>query len=345
MSMTTSPSRRRILISSPDVVEVVSEALPDLGADEALVSLLVAGVCGSDTHAMRGHHPQMKLPYYPGHEVVGIVTAVGSGVTNLPVGTRVTPEPTLPCGECKMCRTYRSNVCDNLQFFGCGYREGGMADLFTVPADRLHVIPDDMSDLQAALIEPLATPVHAVRLAGDITGKTVAILGCGTIGLLVLAVAKYRGARKVVMTDVLESKRLLARDLGADAVVDAADPDVAARVRQEFGETADVVFDCVSIQSTFDSAVDMVGKGGTIVVVGVPQKPVLVPLSDIQDRQVRIQGAATYLPEDYADATEIIHSGAVNPDRMITSSYPMSAAAAAFAASSGGLEVKVVLTA
>ena len=345
MSSSTPPTRRRVHIPSPDVVEIVSEALPELGDDEALVSMLVAGVCGSDTHAMHGHHPQMKLPYYPGHEVVGVVEAVGRNVTAVTVGMRVTPEPTLPCGECKMCRTGRENICDNLEFFGCGFREGGMADVFTVRADRLHTIPDDMTDLDAALIEPLATPVHAVRLAGDVEGKTVAILGAGTIALLVLATVRYRGARRVVMTDVLESKRALALKLGADAVLDAADPDVAAQVVAQLGETADFVFDCVSIQPTFDSAVEMVGKGGTIVVVGVPQKSVVVPLPTLQDRQVRVQGAATYVAEDYADATEIIRSGAVSTSDMISSSYPMAESAAAFAASAGGHEVKVVITA
>lgn len=345
MSSSTDRSRRRVIITSPDVVEVVTEAVPEVGADEALVSLLVSGVCGSDTHAMHGHHPAMKLPYYPGHEVVGIVEAVGSNVTGLAVGTRVTPEPTLPCGHCKMCRSNRENVCENLEFFGCGFREGGMADLFTVRADRLHVVPDDLSDLAAALIEPLATPVHAVRLAGDIEGKTVVILGAGTIALLVLATAKFRGARTIVMTDVLDSKRALALKLGADAVVDAADPNVAALVIAELGETADFVFDCVSIQPTFDSAVDMIGKGGTIVIVGIPQKPILVPMATLQDRQNRIQGAATYIAEDYADAIEIIRSGGVSVEDMISSTYPISDAQNAFMASAGGLEVKVIITA
>lgn len=345
MTTTFPGSRRRVHIPSPDLVEIVSEEVPPVGAHEALVRMIVAGVCGSDTHAMHGHHPQMKLPYYPGHEVVGIVEAVGEAVSGLAVGARVTPEPTLPCGECKMCRTGRENVCENLEFFGCGFREGGMADVFTVRADRLHVIPDDLTDLQAALIEPLATPVHAVRLAGDLRGKTVAILGAGTIALLVLAVARYRGASRIVMTDVLESKRQLALDLGADAALDAADPDIAVAVIAELGETADVVFDCVSIQPTVDSAIEMVGKGGTVVIVGVPQKPVTLPLPTIQDRQVRLQGAATYVAEDYTDAIEIIRSGAVSTDTMISSSYPMAESAAAFAASAGGREVKVVITA
>ena len=112
--------------------------------------------------------PFSSRPYYPGHEVVGAVVAVADGVGNVAIGDRVTIEPTLPCWHCKSCRTGKENLCENLQFFGCGYREGGMADVFSAPAARLHKVPDDFTDFQAALIEPLATPVHAVRLAGDL---------------------------------------------------------------------------------------------------------------------------------------------------------------------------------
>lgn len=343
--MTSIPSsRRRARASAINVVEIVEEPTPEIAEHEALVSMLVSGVCGSDTHALHGRHPMMPLPYYPGHEVVGIVEAVGSAVTAVAVGDRVTPEPTLPCGECKMCTTGRSNVCDNLQFFGCGFREGGMADLFSVDASRLHIIPAELSNEQAAIIEPLATPVHALRLAGDVAGKTVVVLGCGTIGLLVLAAARHRGARAVVMTDMIESKRDLALRAGADAVFDASSPELSANVQGYFGETADFVFDCVSVQSTLDSAFAMVGKGGTVVVVGVPQKPVTVPLPDIQDKQIRLQGAATYLAEDYAEATEIIRSGGVSADIIISNTFPLAQAAEAFAAATSGTEVKVLVT-
>jgi threonine dehydrogenase-like Zn-dependent dehydrogenase len=146
------------------------------------------------------------------------------------------------------------------------------------------------------------------------------------------------------MIDVLESKRALALKLGADAVVDAAKPNVAKLVTAEFGETADFVFDCVSIQSTFDSAFEMIGKGGTIIIVGIPQKPILVPMATLQDRQNRIQGAATYGAEAYADAIEIIRSGGVSVDDMISTTFPLSEAHKAFMASAGGNEVKVLIT-
>jgi 2-desacetyl-2-hydroxyethyl bacteriochlorophyllide A dehydrogenase len=257
----------------------------------------------------------------------------------------VTVEPTLPCWTCKQCRAGRQNLCENLRFFGCVHDQGGMADYFTVPANRLHVLPDELDDRQALLIEPLSTPVHAVRLAGPLRGRAVAVLGAGTIGLLVLAAALHDGASRVVVTDVLDGKRRRALALGAAAAVDAARPDVVGAVREALGESADVVFDCVSVQRTVDQAIAMALKGGTVVVVGVPTGRVEVPLPVVQDEQIRIQGSATYLPEDYRRSIELLLAGAVRPQDMITGEYPLERVAEAFDASSSGAHVKVVVTA
>jgi threonine dehydrogenase-like Zn-dependent dehydrogenase len=169
--MTREQTRRRVYISAPDVVEVRTEAVPVPRPGEALVEMSVSGVCGSDKAGAHGEHAFLSPPYYPGHEVVGVVCEVGDDVYEVVAGDRVTVEPTLVCGHCKPCRREAENLCENLEFFGCGYREGGMADVFSVPASRLHKVPAGFSDYQAALIEPLATPVHAVRLAGDLAGK------------------------------------------------------------------------------------------------------------------------------------------------------------------------------
>ncbi|MFV0406885.1 MAG: zinc-binding dehydrogenase [Propioniciclava sp.] len=332
------------VIARPAGIALVEEAVPTPRADEVQVQTVVVGICGSDLHAVAGHHPFVPLPYQPGHEVVGIVRRVGADVADISVGDRITVEPTLPCWECKMCLTGRSNVCERLRFFGCGYEQGGMAEFFTIPANRIHLVPDALTDLQAALIEPLATPVHAVRLSGDVHGQAVAIIGAGTIGLLTLAAARHAGARTVVMTDLLASKRERARRLGADAVFDGARPDLVAAMRAELGESADVVFDCVAVQSTIDQAVPLATKAGTVVVVGVPAKPVTIPLPEIQDLQVRIQGSATYLPQDYDTAMDIIAAGLVRPEDLITAEYRLDRVAEAFQAARSGDEVKVVLT-
>ncbi|CAA9343023.1 MAG: hypothetical protein AVDCRST_MAG48-3767 [uncultured Friedmanniella sp.] len=342
-STPTSPMRR--VVVSPGRIDVVAAEVPRPADGEVLVQTVLAGICGTDTHAAIGQHPFVPLPYRPGHEVVGVVRALGPDAGVLRPGDRVTLEPTLPCWHCKMCRTGRSNLCENLQFFGCGWEQGAMADYFTVPAHRLHRVPDAVGDLDATLIEPLSAPVHAVRLAGDLTGAAVAVLGCGTIGLLTLAAVRRAGARAVVMTDPLPVKRELALRLGADAVVDARAQDVVGQVRAALGESADAVFDCVASRFTVPQAVGMALKAGTVVVVGVPAGDVEVPLALVQDQQVRLQGSATYLPEDIAVATAMVTAGEVRAADLVTAQFPVEDVAAAFAASASGAHVKVVLTA
>ena len=335
---------QRVIVSS-DGVSVVAAEVPRPGPGEVLVRTAVAGVCGSDTHALAGSHPFIELPYAPGHEVCGTVEAVGSAVTAVTVGQRVTLEPFLPCWECKQCRAGRQNVCERLRFFGCAHDQGGMAGLFTVDQRRLHVVPDELDWLTAAFIEPLGTPVHAVGLAGGVRDKAVAILGAGTIGILTVQVARAYGARRVVVTARSAASRERALAFGADAVVDATSPSAAADVRDALGESADVVFDCVAEQSTTDQALAMVMKAGTVVVVGVPPADVTIPLPLIQDAQLRIQGSATYLPVDFTEAMRLLVAGEVDVSAMVTATHPLENAAAAFADAASGRHLKVLLTA
>ena len=334
---------RRVVIY-PGRIAVEAADVPAPGPNEALVRTLAAGVCGSDLHAAHGRHPFVSLPYRPGHEVVGVVEVAGSAVEGYVPGQRVIVEPDLPCWTCKMCTSGRENLCENLQFFGCGYPQGGMADYFTLAANRLHPVPDTLDDPTAAIIEPLSTPVHAVRLAGDVAGRAVAVLGAGTIGLFTLAVLRAHGAGKVVSTDPNLAKRERAEALGADATIDARAPDVAPQVREALGGSADIVFDCVAIQSSMDQAIAIADKGGTVRVVGVPAREVTVPLPIVQDHQIRIQGSATYLPEDYAESVVLLGRGAVRTADFVTATRPLDQVAEAFELASSGNHVKVLVT-
>ena len=334
---------RRVVVH-PGHIAIEQAEIPAPDPAEVLVRSVVSGVCGSDTHAAHGRHPFVSLPYHPGHEVVGVVESVGAEVSGIAVGDRVTAEPDLPCWHCKMCTTGRQNLCEDLRFFGCGYEQGGMADYFTLPANRLHVVPDGLDFRTASLIEPLSTPVHAVRIAGEVAGRTAVVLGAGTIGLLLLSVLRARGVGRVVVTDPLADKRDRATALGADVVVDALADDVVAQVREALGESADVVFDCVAIQSSVNQAIAMADKGGTVVIVGVPAADVTVPLPIIQDHQIRIQGSATYLPEDYADSISLLESGAVRAADFVTATRPLEQVAEAFELSSSGHQIKVLVT-
>jgi 2-desacetyl-2-hydroxyethyl bacteriochlorophyllide A dehydrogenase len=337
-------SMRRV-VAYPGQIAVEEAEIPAPGPNEALVRMLAAGVCGSDLHAAHERHPFVPLPYRPGHEAVGIIETTGSAVEGLTPGQRIIVVPYLPCWTCKMCVSGRENLCENLAFFGCGYPQGGMADYFTLAADRLYPVPDALDDHTAALIEPLSTPVHAVRLAGDVAGRSVAVLGAGTIGLFTLAVLRARGAGKIVSTDPNPSKRERAAALGADVTIDARTPDVAGQVREALGGSADIVFDCVAIQSSMDQAIAIADKGGTVVVVGVPAKEVTIALPIVQDHQIRIQGSATYLPEDYRESIDLLSRGDVRTADFVTATRPLAQVAEAFELASSGNHVKVLITA
>ena len=334
MSVESVPASMRRVVVTADGVRVTDAATPRPGPREVLVRTVVAGVCGSDTHALHGRHPFITLPYAAGHEVSGVV-AGGA----LPAGLRVTVEPDLPCWTCKQCAAGRENICERLRFFGCAHDQGGMAEFFTIDERRVHAVPDDLDWRTAALIEPLSTPVHAIRLAGGVRDRAVAILGAGAIGLLMLRVARAHGARRIVMTARSQRNRDRAVAFGADTAV----PPSAELVREALGESADVVFDCVAEQSTVAEAIAVANKGGTVVVVGVPPADVVIPLPIIQDSQIRIQGTATYLPEDYPDAMQLLRAGTVSAADFVTAVHPLTDAAAAFRDAESGRHIKVLI--
>ena len=336
---------RAVVVGADASVRVERGGVPRPGAGELLVAMTAAGICGSDVRAVQGLHPFVGLPYHPGHEVTGTVVQGGPG-TSTPEGTAVVVNPVLYCGVCTRCRQGQVNLCRQMAVYGCGTPAGGMAEYFVVPEQNVVAVPDGMTPWQAALVEPLSTPVHAVRLAGpDLTGQTVVILGAGTIGLMTLAVARQHGARRIVVTNRSAGKREQALRLGADAAIDPRETGAGqAIVAALGGEQAGVVFDCVAVQDTMDQAFGLVLKGGTIVVVGVPAGPVTVPLPDLQDRQIRVQGSAVYRPEDYTESIALLTGGAVRADDLITARYPLGEAAAAFEAAASGEQIKVILT-
>ncbi|QLH20092.1 zinc-binding dehydrogenase [Streptomyces sp. Rer75] len=335
---------RRVLVRSIDDITIERVPAPVPGDHELLVRTKVVGVCGSDTHAAAGHHPFVGLPYRPGHEAVGVVAATGRGAGAFAPGDRVIVEPNLYCGTCAQCRSGRYNICRDLKVFGC-QTPGAMTDLFTIAADRVHRVPEGMSDVEAALVEPLATPVHAVAKAGDLTGRSVAVLGAGPIGLLTLLAARHAGATRIAVTDPLEGKRKRALRLGADAALPADAPALVAQANAALGGPADVIFDCVAREQSMAQATDLVAKGGHIVVVGVGAAGTTpIRLDLIQDRELRIEGTLMYTDEDYRTAMSLIASGTVDTGEIVTATYALEDAAEAFAASTDPQHVKVLVT-
>ena len=337
---------RRVVVAALDdvTIETVPEELPAAG--EARVRTTMVGVCGSDLHAACGRHPFIDLPYRPGHEAIGVVDAVGDGVDASWVGRRVALEPNLTCGQCTQCRAGRYNICKELLVFGC-QTPGALADSFTVALDRLVPLADGLDDRHAILIEPLATPVHTVRRAGELVGgldgKAVVVIGAGPIGLFTLLAARHAGAR-VVVADLLESKRARAQRLGAVGSFDPTTPDAVQTALALLGGPAAVVIDCVSRESSVAQAVDLVDKGGAVMIVGVADGATPVPLGLIQDRELALVGSLMYVREDFQAAIDLLASGSVPIDEIISAEFDIDESAQAFAASADPENVKVLVT-
>lgn len=344
--MVSTETVRRILVEGIDGVSVETVPTPVPGPGEVRVRSTIVGICGSDIHAAHGRHPFIDLPFHPGHEVVGVVDAVGDGADPGLVGTRVVVEPNLACGHCTQCDAGRYNICAELAVFGC-QTPGGLTDAFTIASDRVVPLSDDLDDRHAALIEPLATPVHAVRRAGSLIGgldgKRVAVLGAGPIGLFVLLAARRAGAI-VVVADLLESKRARAERLGAVGSVDPVAADAVTVAHDALGGPADVVIDCVSRESSIAQAIDLVDKGGAVLVVGVAAGVTPVPLEKIQDREIVVAGALMYVREDIQEAIDMLSDGSIPVDEFVTAEFPLERSAEAFAASADPEHVKVLIT-
>jgi L-idonate 5-dehydrogenase len=205
--------------------------VPEPGPGEALVAVRYGGVCGSDLHYWRhGGVGDFRLrePMVLGHEVVGTVVSYGTGATGPAPGTAVAVHPATPCGHCPECSEGRANVCRDTRYLGSAARfphvQGAFAERIAVPAGQLRALPDGLGPRRAALAEPLSVALHAVRRAGDVSGRHVLVTGAGPIGCLVVAAAKAAGAARVTVTDLVPEALGHAAGAGADTLVRADDP-------------------------------------------------------------------------------------------------------------------------
>lgn len=334
---------RRVVVQDINKIAIKMEESPTAGAGEVLVRPILVGICGSDIHAAHGRHPFIPLPFEPGHEVIGRVVSTGEGVDPERVGSRVVIDPGGHCGVCEQCKSGRHNICDSLDVFGC-LSPGGLTDLFAIPSERAIDLPDDIPDELAVLTEPMSTPLHAVRRAGDLTGKRVVVIGGGPIGLFLTIAARRAGAATIVVEDLLESKRERALRLGATAAVDPASVQATDEVLEALGGRAHVVLDAVGNEATIRAAVrSLLVRGGRLMVVGVPAGPVMVDLELVQDNEIEIIGNLMFVREDMMSALEILRARPFPIDEIISAIFDVEATDEAFLAADDPESVKVLV--
>lgn len=314
--------------------DVRLDHVPEPAAErgEVVVRVAACGICGSDLHEYL--HGPLYIPKTPhpltgvvppvtlGHEFSGRVVAVGPDVTGMTTGDRVTVNPCLLCGECRWCRRGQPNYCAKLGSVGLTL-DGGLAPLVRVPAYGCHRLPPDVDDEQGASVEPLAVTVHAYRRARLTGTERVAVVGAGPIGLLMLQVLRAQGAHWVAVIEPREERRALARELGADAVIDpeAEDPARAVAKLTE-DERVAVAFECVGSPPAFSTALRAAGKGGRVVLVGLVPDTVPVNLLGVLAHEKEIVGSSAYVDE-FPAAIDLLRRGRVRIDRLVTARVPL----------------------
>ncbi|MFC1976229.1 zinc-binding dehydrogenase [Chloroflexota bacterium] len=311
---------KQAVMTAPGKIEVRNIPVPTAGPGEVLLRIQRIGVCGSDVHVYHGKHPYTGYPVVQGHEFSATVEALGEGVTGLTPGMKATSMPQIVCGECAPCRRGDDHICDKLKVQG--FQAPGCAqELWVTAADTIVPLPETFTFEQGAFVEPLSVAVHAVSRAGKIAGRRVVVLGAGPIGNLVAQVARGEGAT-VLCTDLSDYRLEIARQCGLEATSNAEQETLAQASDRVFGlDGFDVAFECVGVEPTITAAVENIQKGGTLVIVGVfGQKP-RVDLGLVQDRELNIHGTLMYQRQDYEQAVELLASGAVVAEPLMSKHF------------------------
>ncbi|WEO98383.1 L-idonate 5-dehydrogenase [Streptomyces sp. FXJ1.172] len=313
-------------------LRVAELAVPVPGPGEALVAVRYGGICGSDLHYWRhGGVGDFRLrePMVPGHEVVGTVVSYGAGATGPAPGTAVAVHPATPCGRCPECADGRANVCRDVRYLGSAARfphvQGAFAAQVAVPVGQLRELPDGLGLRRAALAEPLSVALHAVRRAGDVSGRHVLVTGAGPIGCLVVAAAKAAGAARVTVTDLVPQALGYAAVAGADTLVRADDPEDAGRP-----DEVDVAVEASGAAAGLDTCLRHVRRAGVVVQLGMlPPGPSPFAGNLLVSREIELRGAFRFDAE-FDDALRLLAAEG-KFDGLVSGVVPVRAAGDAFA--------------
>lgn len=313
---------KSLLLSEYNHLEIVDLPVPALEPHEALVKVEACGVCGSDVHGYDGTSGRRIPPIVMGHEAAGTIAALGSAVTGLAEGDRVTFDSTVYCGRCDYCARGEVNLCEQRQVVGvsCGdyRRHGAFAEYVAVPQHIVYRLPESISFPEAAMLEAVAVALHAVRLSPIAQAKTAVVIGAGMIGLLTMQAARAAGCPRVLIADVDPLRLKLATEVGADAALHASgDALIAEVLRLTDGRGVDVAFEAVGKNETVQGAIDCVRKGGAVTLIGNIASEVTLPLQKVVTRQLRLQGSCASAGE-YPEAIALVASGKIQVKPLIT---------------------------
>lgn len=318
---------RRLLLDAQHEFTIVEESVPQPKAGEVVVKIAANGICGSDVHFYhRGWIGNFKVtvPYTPGHECSGVIESVGEGAGNFKPGDRVVIEPGIPCRKCVLCKTGRYNLCPDVVFLSAPPINGTFCDYVAVDAGFVYPIPDELSLELAALVEPAAVAVHAVNRARFHRGADGVILGAGTIGLMTLQAFKAMGGGRAVCVDMLDKRLDLAKQLGADEVIN---PAKGGKVP---ANSADVVFETAGSSKTTAQLYEIARPAGCAVQVGWPDTAdVPMDVATLMEKEIDYVGVSRYA-NAFPAALTYLADGRIRGEAMVTDRFGFMDSAEAF---------------
>lgn len=326
---------RAVVIHAPKDLRVEPSAVAELGVDDVEVQIETGGICGSDLHYYQhgGFGTiRIKEPMILGHEVAGVISQIGAGVTHLKAGQRVAVSPSRPCRQCRYCQQGQQQHCLDMRFYGSAMRfphvQGAFRERLVTSAGQCHPVADGLTAGEAAMAEPLAVCLHAAKQAGPLLGKRVLVTGSGPIGALCMMAARRAGAAEIVATDVADTALAIAQKIGADRTINVAtSPDVLATYGAGKG-TFDVLFEASGNQQALVSAIDVLRPGGVIVQVGLGGS-VTLPINTIVTKEIELRGTFRF-HEEFALAVELMGKRLIDVKPLVTATLPFERATEAF---------------
>ncbi|WP_431799295.1 L-threonine 3-dehydrogenase [Halobacillus andaensis] len=301
--------------------------IPEIGDEEVLIKVKATSICGTDVHIYNWDDwsaGRVHPPYVFGHEFSGEIVKTGEKVINFSIGDYVSAETHLICGHCPQCLTGQYHICENTKIIGVD-TQGCFAEYVAIPAANLWRNPEEMPTDIASVQEPMGNAVHTV-LNGSVAGKTVAVIGCGPIGVMAVGVAKAAGASQVLAFDLNEYRLNLAEKMGATTVINSAETDPVKRAKElTNGHGVDVVCEMSGHPVAMDQGFKMITNGGRVSILSLPAGPVSLDVTnDIVFKGVQVQGiTGRKMYETWQQVSRLLHSGQVDLTPMITHHFPL----------------------
>jgi 2-desacetyl-2-hydroxyethyl bacteriochlorophyllide A dehydrogenase len=331
-----------VVLEAPEVLRVDDRPLPVPGPGEVLVDIGMTGICGTDVSIYAGK-VAVRHPLIMGHEMFGRVSS-SAPLSRYDPGTRVIVDPVISCGSCYWCSKGQANLCPNGALLGRD-RDGGFTEAAAVPVSNLFAVPDAISDEVAPLLQVLTVCTHGQRNAPLFPGDSALIIGLGVSGLLHLQIAKARGAKPLIGITRSAPKRELALQLGADLALDPAEDDLGDRVRDATaGRGPDLVIECAGKMETLAQAIELVRFGGHVTLFGtITDDEGALPFYSLYLKEITLTNPRAAKPEDFPAALELVSSGAVRLEPLVTHTFPLGSTQEAIDTARSGRAIKVTL--